>query len=188
MILLKRLTIPAMALLCYITEAGASLSQQDINTRISECRVKLKDIERLRNQAIAMGSLDAFEDLTARAKDILSTIETGTENPELHLLLGECQGILNSLLLTLKPTLNRTKTTRSAGTAPTITPGRPSKIQTVARANSYLNEPVRQESTEDEQKEELLAAQSLLQSHSVSIKQSKQSHSNKESRDDLPLQ
>lgn len=139
---------------CHAALAGqTSSTPKGMSTRIEECRVKLKDIERLRNRAVAMGSISAFEDLTARAKHILADIENGTENPELQYLLGECQGILNSLLLTLeKPLRQVTKINPEGRSAPSHKKAQ-SLPQMRTRSNSYMLEPLPKKDDEDNSEE-----------------------------------
>ncbi len=117
------------------------MDSSPIEARLEKCRVRLKDIEKLRSTLETLDKLELFDGLFNQAFHILQRIHRSTESSEMYLLLDECQGILDSLQFSLdRGKYGKRKTTYGKG--PQHTPSTPISRQTVSRPNSYLNEPL----------------------------------------------
>ncbi len=68
------------------------------SSRLEVCRTKLKKIKA---EAVRLGKLELFEGLFDQATHLLAQIKEETETTEIYFLLGECQGVLESLEFSL---------------------------------------------------------------------------------------
>lgn len=143
--------------------------QSAIHAKIEACRVALRDIEKMRPQATTLGNVELFDDLFLSAEQVLLDIEKNQSPSEMYYLLGQCQGILDSLTLALNPGKYRGKSKESYGTAPQIMHTAKDKNQAVARPNSVTLEPLAQLS-EDEKAHERRA-------QNVSVNHKRSTHS-----------
>lgn len=112
--------------------------------KIEACRVALKDMEKFRSKAIKLGNLDFFDSLFLNAEQVLLDIDDRRRSPaEVNYLLGQCQGILDSLALALNAEkYGRKKRATSYGAPPETIRTKMNRNQAVSRPNRIIHEPL----------------------------------------------
>ena len=128
--------------------AGASVSniELSIQGRIEACRVALKDLEKLRQTTEPLDESELLDSIFFNASLLLKDIEENHSESELLLLIGQCQGLINSLEIVMGN--KKYKGDRSRyGSAKGAQEMNPIKNQAVARPNGVKLEPM--ESLED---------------------------------------
>ena len=123
---------------------GYESEESSLGLKIEACRVALKDMEKFRSKAIKLGNLDFFDSLFLNAEQVLFDIDDRRRSPaEVNYLLGQCQGILDSLALALNSEkYGRKKRATSYGAPPETVRTKMNRNQAVSRPNRVIHEPL----------------------------------------------
>lgn len=149
-------------------ESAASRDASSLEGRIEECRVALRDLENLRESAVKSGNTELFDTLFFNASLLLKDIEGKHSESELLFMLGQCQGIIDSLALVLQGKKYRGDRSKY-GSARNALNMKPSKNQAVARPNAVKLEPM--ESLEDLEEREKNSAANVQPIYHIDTRQ-----------------
>lgn len=127
----------------FIFASSSFCEAETLKAKIKHCRVQLAEMEGMRDEAKELGNLDLFDGLIFHAESILEKLEASRHSDPMYLyLLGECQGVLNSLRLTLDLTKYPHRKV-SPRPLPSRSPPRPHKTQSVSSPGSqHIREPL----------------------------------------------